>query len=610
MSALKHFVFPDHAPNSGTVKAKCKYCPTYISGNAKTTSNFVTHLKRKHRDIFIQSKSEDGTQISQTNISNFTKSTSVSKYSANDASQMQITDALVSFVAGNLTPLSVVESPEFKTFVESLNPKYQLPSRKHLSTKLLHQKASNIQSNIKEKLRSAESVCLTIDLWSNRQMKGFLGITGHFILDWCMKSIMVSCKRFKGKHCAENIRQEYEEAVACYNIADKITNIITDNASNMTKAFDFSLPGYTCNNEEKNSKSDSEDENDESELEPINIDFPEDDLPKHGRCYAHTLQLVVRDGLKDASPHLKTVISKASNIVRYVRKSINASDILEGEKRLQAENATRWNSQITMIRSVLEVSEEKLNKLDTIKLTGYERKLLQELCLVLKPFEDATIMVQKEINVSGSLAVPVTLGLEHKLAELSTTYNNKMVSTLMSSMTKRLLCFKSEDVYLISAILDPRFKLRWSKDPVAMEEKLLTYARKQKVDCENYSDESSPPRKMSKSDDTGLFSFMTPTKGRKKHISGDIVKMEISQYLLEPCDDACDPLKYWNDHTEIYPILTKLAKTYLTIPATSAPVERLFSVAGKFFRPDRCRLSDSTFQMLMMIKCNEKFAIA
>ncbi|CAG2203266.1 unnamed protein product [Mytilus edulis] len=240
----------------------------------------------------------------------------------------------------------------------------------------------------------------------------------------------------------------------------------------------------------------------------------------------------------DASPHLKTVISKASNIVRYVRKSINASDILEGEKRLQADNATRWNSQITMIRSVLEVSEEKLNKLDTIKLTGYERKLLQELCLVLKPFEDATIMVQKEINVSGSLAVPVTLGLEHKLAELSTTYNNKMVSTLMSSMTKRLSCFKSEDVYLISAILDPRFKLRWSKDPVAMEEKLLTYARKQKVDCENYSDESSPPRKMSKSDDTGLFSFMTPTKGRKKHISGDIVKMEISQYLLEPCDDA------------------------------------------------------------------------
>jgi hypothetical protein len=77
-------------------------------------------------------------------------------------------------------------------------------------------------------------------------MKGFPGITGHYILDWCMESIMVSCKRFKGQYCAENIRQEYE-AVACYNIAKKITNIVTDNATNMTKA----LPGFTSDRDTK-----------------------------------------------------------------------------------------------------------------------------------------------------------------------------------------------------------------------------------------------------------------------------------------------------------------------------------------------------------------------
>lgn len=548
----------------------------------------------------------DESTTSQSSISNFTKSTSVTKYPASDPTQKQITNALVSFIAGNLTPLSVVENPDFKTLIESLNPKYQLPSRKHLSTKILQQKSSEIQSDIKEKLRSVQSVCLTIDLWSNRQMKGFLGITGHFILDWCMKSIMVSCKRFKGKHCAENIRQEYEEAVACYDIADKISNIITDNASNMSKAFQFSLPGYSCDTEELSAQSDSEDENEESELEPVDINFPENDLPKHGRCYAHTLQLVVKDGLKDASPHLKTVISKVSSIVKYVRKSLNATEILEGEKRLQADNATRWNSQITMIRSVLEVSEEKLNKLDTIRLTGYERKLLQELCLVLKPFEDATIMVQKELNVSGSLALPVTLGLEHKLADISTTYSNKMVSTLMSSLSKRLAPYKSEDVYQISAALDPRFKLRWSDTPVEMENKLLNYARKQNIDIDqSYDHDCSPPAKRSKCDDSGLFSFMTPTKERQKHVSGDTVKMEVSQYLIEPCVDGIDPLKYWKQNIDKFPALAKLARTYLAIPATSAPVERLFSIAGKFFRPDRCRLGDSTFQMLMMIKCNE-----
>ena len=95
-------------------------------------------------------------------------STSVTKYPASDPTQKQITNASVSFIATNLTPLSVVENPDFKAFIESLNPKYQLPSRKHLSTKILQQKSSEIQSDIKEKIHSVQSVCLTIDLWSNR----------------------------------------------------------------------------------------------------------------------------------------------------------------------------------------------------------------------------------------------------------------------------------------------------------------------------------------------------------------------------------------------------------------------------------------------------------
>lgn len=214
-------------------------------------------------------------------------------------------------------------------------------------------------------------------------------------------------------------------------------------------------------------------------------------------------------------------------------------------------------------------------------------------------------MVQKELNVSGSLALPVTLGLEHKLADISTTYSNKMVSTLMSSLSRRLAQYKSEDVYQIAAALDPRFKLRWSDTPVEMESKLLNYARKQNIETDQSNDhDSSPPAKRSKCDNSGLFSFMTPSKERQRHVSGDIVKMEVSQYLIEPCIDGMDPLKYWEQNTDKFPILAKLARTYLTIPATSAPVERLFSIAGKFFRPDRCRLSDSTFQMLMMIKCN------
>lgn len=180
-----------------------------------------------------------------------------SKYTTHDPKQRKITEALVSFIAGYLTPLSDVENPEFKFLIELLNPRYQLPSRKHFSTKLLLERSTSIQNSLKSKLRAVE--CL-FDYWP----LVFIGITGHFILGWCMESIMVSCKRFRGQHCAENIRrQEYEEAVACYNII--IADKITCNVTNMAKAFQVTLPEFTCDKdtslkETHESASDDEDE--------------------------------------------------------------------------------------------------------------------------------------------------------------------------------------------------------------------------------------------------------------------------------------------------------------------------------------------------------------
>ena len=132
----------------------------------------------------------------------------------------------------------------FRDILRQLDPRYVVPSRKQLSTRLLGNMAATTRQRVMDKLGQAQSVCLTIDLWSNRQMRGFIGITGHFILNWTMESVMLACKRFTGRHTAENIRQQYEETVASFDIAEKITNIVTDNASNMTKAFVFDLPGF------------------------------------------------------------------------------------------------------------------------------------------------------------------------------------------------------------------------------------------------------------------------------------------------------------------------------------------------------------------------------
>jgi len=84
----------------------------------------------------------------------------------------------------------------------------------------------------------------------------------------------------------------------------------------------------------------------------------------------------------------------------------------------------------------------------------------------------------------------------------------------------------------------------------------------------------------------------------------------VDDYLAEPCTDMSDnPLAFWQINANKFPHLSNLAIRHLAIPATSAPVERLFSIAGKLFRPERCRLNDKTVEQLMMIKCNSNIVL-
>lgn len=62
-----------------------------------------------------------------------------------------------------------------------------------------------------------------------------------------------------------------------------------------------------------------------------------------------------------------------------------------------------------------------------------------------------------------------------------------------------------------------------------------------------------------------------------------------------------DPLQWWSQKTSKYPILSHLAKKILCIPATSAPVERLFSVAGLTIANDRARLLPENAEDLVFL---------
>ena len=150
------------------------------------------------------------------------------KYDAKHPRQILVTDALVDFVAEDLIPLSVVDSTRFKKFVSILEPQYQMPSRKYLSGVLLQKKYDTVKREVLDRIQKSKSINITVDLWSNRQMKSFLGMTGHYISDqWTLESIMLGCNRITGRHTSDNIALWYEELVSEFVVRQKIKHVVT-----------------------------------------------------------------------------------------------------------------------------------------------------------------------------------------------------------------------------------------------------------------------------------------------------------------------------------------------------------------------------------------------
>ena len=82
------------------------------------------------------------------------------------------------------------------------------------------------------------------------------------------------------------------------------------------------------------------------------------------------------------------------------------------------------------------------------------------------------------------------------------------------------------------------------------------------------------------------------------------VKQELIRYLSLPeIDPWDDPLLWWRANTTKLPLLSLMARRYLSIPSTSVESERLFSNAGDIVTEKRSSLSpDNVAQLLFLHK--------
>ena len=67
----------------------------------------------------------------------------------------------------------------------------------------------------------------------------------------------------------------------------------------------------------------------------------------------------------------------------------------------------------------------------------------------------------------------------------------------------------------------------------------------------------------------------------------------------------CDVLSWWKQHENVLPLLAKIAKRVLAIPASSAKSERVFSTGGNMVTAMRNRLAPKKVEALVLIKENK-----
>ena len=414
---------------------RCRICNHKVGFSGNTT-NLGQHLQKWHPEVL----SGEGSGAKASKVQQLTlESCSVrpiSKLPSGSKRAKEITQRIAEFIARDMRPVSVIEGTGFVNLVATLDPTYQVPSRKHIM-KVLHD-MNDVKVHLQAELESVENVALTTDHWTSRAIDSYLGLTAHFITqDWELVAHVLTTKEVRERHTAVNVADDLQAVVDDWNLAPKVAGIITNNARNMVAAL--------------------------AQLPWIRVS-----------CFAHTLQLAVKEGLK--VPAVVEILARCRKIVGHFKHSCVASRALEAaqvrlglhQHHLVQEVSTRWNSsyamlsriaeQQTAISAVLAESTRAVHR-DMILSSG-EVAQVECAMAVLKPLAQATEMLGGEKMPSLSVVQPMLTALKRKHLKVSVVEPNMaldMKQAIASSIDEHFSDDDQRRVMLIASCLDPRF---------------------------------------------------------------------------------------------------------------------------------------------------------
>ncbi|XP_053575545.1 zinc finger BED domain-containing protein 6-like [Bombina bombina] len=590
------------------------------------------------------------------------------KYPPNHERVRQINFKVAKMLAIDMLPFKFVEGQGFRELMQSVVPRWQIPSRHYFSRKGVPEIHKIVLQNVGKQLEMSEcnKVHITTDMWTSPQGADYMTVTAH----WVSFAVSNDSNEYVSSRPMRRISYR-KHATLCMNSFERKNHNAANILNKLNEVInDWFLPrsltvGFVASDNGSNI-----------------VCALKNGQMIHVPCFAHILNLVVNKFLSD-STHIHDMLNASRKICSHFHRSYHAQNSL---LTLQENNnlprhqliidvSTRWNSTFDMLqrlyeqrKAIIEYLMTLRKTLDGVHLTSAQWHLMSDVCKVLQPFKEATLMVSEQ-DASLSQVLPLISLLETRLSSLHQVQDNclsdsaedendielfdlaqlgrKLILCLLKD--PRIISIKKRDEYLLATLLDPRFKgqmynfVDGKEHTVERCKGVLIYKVKQEIEinqransnnstnqssssCTGSGRTSFPDCNSSESDSIsdnsvcggnstnslwglfGKYGIMATGQDARLHEDNQCSAVQmVTAYMLDNTfiEPRSDPLSYWKSKKILWPELSHIAFQYLSCPPTSVQSERVFSAAGSVVTDHRNRLSSVNVDRLTFLKMNQ-----
>lgn len=100
-----------------------------------------------------------------------------------------------------------------------------------------------------------------------------------------------------------------------------------------------------------------------------------------------------------------------------------------------------------------------------------------------------------------------------------------------------------------------------------------------------------------------IASTLTTATGHGRTIVAPFIT-EVNRYLSSHVDENMTAMDFWNQRSTEFPILSQMAKIYLSVSPGSVPVKCMFSSAGYMLNSRRSSIAPYKADMVLFIHDN------